>query len=546
MWKPITIHDQVRMTAEKYPDKEVIVYKDRRVTFKQLEEEANLLAKGFLQKGMKKGDHIALWVTNWPEWIISWVAASKIGAVIIPINTRYKSSEVEYILKQSDSRMLILMDGFLGIDYIGMLKEMIPEIEGKSQEDDLNLEKFPYLKSIVSICDHRHDGITSFNTLLESGKKVSDQILRFHESQTSSSDTTIIVYTSGTTGFPKGAMHTHQILRNEYRIADWMEITGDDVILAHMPFYHVGAGFSVILPALIKGACMVCMEAFDSKEAMELIEKEKCTVLNGIPTHFIMMMQHPDFLQYDLKTIRSGWIGGSSIPEEVVKQIREKIGMPGLIAVYGMTETTSVTTFSRIGDPLEIVANWSGVPISHDYEVKIADPQNGEELARGQEGEVWVRGHIVMKGYYKNPDATKAAITEDGWFRTGDIGQMNEQGYLRITGRIKDMYIVGGTNTYPAEIEAHIFTHPKVKQAYIVGVPDARLGEVGMAFIELKDHAECTEEEIIEYCKKGLANYKVPRYVRFVHDFPMTASGKIQKYILQQQGIQYVHAAQER
>jgi fatty-acyl-CoA synthase len=320
-------------------------------------------------------------------------------------------------------------------------------------------------------------------------------------------------------------------------ISNWMRISSEDRFITYLPFFHVGAGFTIIIPCLLTGASMVLMETFDPVEAMRLVERERITRMDGMPTHFIMMLEHPALSNFDLSSLRGGWVGGAPVPLEVVEGMIHRLGLREMVKVYGMTETTSVTTFTRVGDPVELLATTDGIPIANYIELKIVNTERGDAARAGEPGEICVRGPIVMQGYYKQPEETARVIDPDGWFHTGDIGVRHANGYLTVTGRLKDMFIVGGTNAYPAEIEAVLHSHPKIEQAYVIGVPDHRLGEVGCAFIRLKAGVEAAEEEMVEFCRGRMANYKVPRYVRFVTDFPMTPSGKVQKFRLKEQMI---------
>ena len=536
-WQEITLGNQLDWSAEEYGELEFMVHGSRRITFRQTKELVNQLAKGLMRLGVRKGDNIAVWMTNYPEFVISWFALAKAGAAMIPINTRYKTDEVQYILEQSESKALIMMDRFLNIDYIEMIYTICPEIEDVSLQR-AKCQNLPNLNHVICLSEKKYPGIHSFQHILDMGQEVNDTVLLERESSINVNDNVVIVYTSGTTGRPKGAVHSHMILKNEYVITRWLGVRKADRYLAYLPFFHVGGGFSVIFPCLLTGACLILIESFDAEEALRLIQDEKCTVISGIPTHFIMMMEHPDFNEYDVSTGRAGWVGGSQVTKEVALGIKNKMGMKDMVVVYGMTETTSVTTFTKVGDTIEHITETDGMPISDEFEIKIADIKTGEEMPPGEEGELLVRGYIVMKEYYKMPEETAKSIDKDGWFHTGDLAKRFEDGYIKITGRVKDMFIVGGTNTYPAEIEAFLQGHPKIKQVYVAGVPDHRLGEVGMAFVECRDGETATEEKIIDYCKGKIANYKIPRYVKFMNEFPLTPSGKIKKYVLVERAIE--------
>jgi fatty-acyl-CoA synthase len=527
-WEPITIAGLLERTAAEHGPREAMVQSDRRLTWAQARDAARRVGKAFIAAGVRPGDHVAVWVPNRIEWVLLWFGAAYAGAVVVTVNTRYKVEEVRYILGQSDARMLVMVDEFVGIDYLAMLARLCPDLAAGGPPNAVEL---PELRSVV-VLGAAPAGTMTFADFLAAGDAaVGDEQLDATAAAVDVEDPTIVLYTSGTTGRPKGAVHSHRILRNEHSIAERMEIGRESRVMNHMPFFHVAGAFTGILPPLIAGGAMLIMERWDPGAALGLIERERATVFSGIPTHFIDVLNEPSLPDRDTSTLRSGWIGGANVAPEVVDGAIERLGMKGLLPVYGMTETTSITTMARMDDAREVVLAGKGRPVS-DFEVKVADPDTGEALPAGRDGEVQVRGHLVMSGYYRNPEATAAAIEPDGWFRTGDLGRLDDAGYLSITGRKSDMFIVGGSNAYPAEIEIALSEHAAVKQAYVVGVPDARLGEVGFAFVELRQAGSATEEDIVRFCQARLADYKVPRHVRFVADWPLTAAGKIERYRL--------------
>ncbi len=511
-YSPTTIHALLDRTADAHGDRDAIVFDDVRLTWAQTRDRARGVARGLLAAGVRPGDHVAVWVPNHPEWVLLWFACSMVGAVVVPINTRYKPDEVGYILRQSDARLLFCVPAFAGIDYLALL-ERLPEL--------------PALRETVVI-GRAWDGFVA------AGAVVSDAELDVVAGERREADPTIIVYTSGTTGHPKGAVHTHRILRNEHSITEALDHDADSRVMNHMPFFHVAGGFTGILPPLITGGAMILMDRWDATRAFELIERERVTVFSGIPTHFIDMLGHPERERYDVSSLRSGWIGGANNPPEVIDGAIATLGMEGLLPVYGMTETTSITCIPRLGDPLELIKAGKGFPVS-DVEVKVVDVETGAELDAGAEGEVCQRGHLLMEGYYEDPEATAAVIDADGWFHTGDLGVLDEDGYLTITGRKSDMFIVGGSNAYPAEIESVLTAHPAITQAYVVGAPHPRLGEVGHAFVELAPGASLDADGVIAFARERLADYKVPRTVEFVDGWPLTATGKVQRFVLREQ-----------
>ncbi len=490
--------------------------------------ESRAYAKALLAQGIKRGDNVAVWLPNQIEWIVAWFGAAYIGAVQVPINSRYKQEEAGYILGQSESKLLVARHSFLGMDYAGIIDRLIPLSDGRP-----DTSAFPSVRAVVML-ERALPQAIPFNEFIAGGARISDDDLDALADAITFDEPSIIVYTSGTTGHPKGAVHSHRILRNECSITEWMGIHPDSRILGHLPFFHVGGGFTGILPALLAGGALVVMDQWNPEAALELIERERVSTFSGIPTHFIDVVNHPTLDRYDISTLDSGWMGGASNPPELIERVIRTLGMSRLLPVYGMTETTSVTTFPRPDDPLELVRTGKGVPVS-DFEVKVVSLSDGSELGADEEGEICVRGHCVMQGYYQNPEATAAVIDADGWFHSGDLGRIDAAGYLEITGRKSDMFIVGGANVYPAEVEAALAEHPEIVQAYVVGVPDPRLGEVGVAFVQRRNE-KLDAKDVRTFAKSRLADYKVPRYVEFVAEFPLTPTGKVQRFKLRERG----------
>jgi fatty-acyl-CoA synthase len=537
-WEPITIAQLLERTAVDHADRDALVGGGRRVSWAQARDESRALAKGLIAAGIGHGDHIALWMPNQIEWVELWFATAYIGAVLVTVNTRYKPDEVRYILGQSDARLLIMVREFVGIDYVEMLSRLCPSLATAPVP---NADDFPELERVVVLGDPTPPGAQPFAEFVAAGASVTDAELDAAAAAVDYDDATIIVYTSGTTGHPKGAVHSHRILRNEHSISEAMDVGPESRVMNHMPFFHVAGGFTGILPPLITGGAMLVMDRWDPIAAFELIERERASVMGGIPTHFIDLINHPERDRYDTSSLRTGWIGGANNPPEVIDGAITQLGLTGLLPVYGMTETTSITTIARLDDPREIVLAGKGRPVS-DFELKIADPDTGEEQPAEVEGEVWVRGHLVMQGYYANEAATAAVLDADGWFRTGDLGMLDDDGYLSITGRRSDMFIVGGSNAYPAEIEIALTQHPSIKQAYVVGVPHDRLGEVGFAFVEPVAGSSLAQQDVVAFCAERLADYKVPRFVELVTDWPMTATGKIERFRLSETGRELASA----
>ena len=510
-WIPRTIGRQLRDTAAAYPDHPFLVGNGLRLTFAEADEKVDGYAAGLAECGLGRGDALALWLPNVPEWVLLWFAAARLGAMLVPLNTRYRAQEARFILEQSDAKILVLADRYFGIDYGAMLTEAT--------------ESLPKLEHILTWGAAALPGTRPLAGLAGAARLPAQP----HVEPT---DTTIIVYTSGTTGVPKGAMHDHGILRNADNIARVQHMVPGDRILGHMPFYHVAGSIAAVLPALLRGCTLYTMDHWEPVAALELIAGERITIAGGIPTHYIDLLDAKKVRDLDTSCLKSAWIGGADVSPKVAEAAQRILGFDALLSVYGMTETAAYTCSARFGDPLETVCDNRGKPVG-DFEVKVVDPATGAELPAGRDGEVRVRGHIVMRGYYKRPDATAECMTADGWFRTGDIGNFDGRGYLKITGRAKEMFIVGGSNAYPAEIERFIQAHPAVKQAVVVGTPHPRLGEVGTAFVQPEAHGPgVTEAELAAWCRERMADYKVPRRIVFVPDFPRTATGKIRRFLL--------------
>jgi len=538
----ICVGDLLDKDAQLYPDHEAVVYTDRnlRYTYKQFRDICNQVAKGFMHLGIQKGDHVAIWATNYPEWLITLFATAKIGAVLVTVNTNYKVFELEYLLKQSDATTIILIDGFKDSNYLDCIYEICPELN-ECEPGKLKSKRLPCLKNVIYIGDKKLNGIFSWEDLYTYSKHVTDDELAQRQKSLDVHDVINMQYTSGTTGFPKGVMLTHfNIANNGNSIADCMKLTYKDRLCIPVPFFHCFGIVLGVMACVTKGATMVPLEYFHPLRVMEAIQKEKCTGVHGVPTMFIAMLDHPDFKNYDFSSLRTGIMAGSPCPIKVMKQVVYEMGVREITIAYGQTESSPVVTQTRTDDPIEIRVSTVGKPLPN-MEVKIVDVETGKDVKPEVQGEIVTRGYQVMKGYYKMPEATAQAIDQDGWLHTGDLGIMDENGYFKITGRLKDMIIRGGENIYPREIEEFLYTHPAVKDVQVVGVPDRKYGEEIMAFIILKEGAKVTEQEIIQFVKEGLARHKSPRYVKFVQQYPMTASGKIQKYKLREMAIEELH-----
>jgi len=525
-----TILDRI---GARYPKNEAMVCGAERVTYDTMLDRVNSIANALLKMGVKKGDKVAIWISNIPEWVYIHFACVKIGAPIIPLNTRYKVHELEYILKQSDATALFMMDKFLKIDFTPMIYEVCPELKD-SRPGELKCKNLPLLKRVIVVGEQSYPGMLDYRDVLESGKDYagSDGLKKAQEA-VAPDDVYIIPFTSGTTGFPKGVVTTHyQYVRIVSSFSDRFQMMDKDRILVVSPFYHNMGNMTGMSLGALHGACILPMESFDPGEALRLIDEEKVTNFTGAPTMYIMMLDHADFPNRDTSVIKSAIIGGADVSPDLVRTIIAKMGIKDLISGYGMTENTGISTSTRRGDPPELIASTCGKLIFGDCELKLFDPDTGDEVPPGTQGEIRTRGWFVMKEYYKQPEETAKAFDSKGWFHTGDLATMDENGYLKITGRLKDMFITGGVNAYPAEIESFLMTHPQVAMVAVAGVPDRRMGEVAMAFIKLTEGETATAEEIISFAREKMANYKAPKYVKFVDDFPMTATGKVQKFVL--------------
>jgi len=529
-----TIGDILDETASKYPNNDALVYVDRglRYSYRDFKKAVDDLAKGLIKLGIKKGDHISIWAYNVPEWVILQFASAKVGAVLVTVNTYYKTHELEYLLKQSDSTTIFLVGGFKDVNYVDTLYKVVPELK-EGSPGSLKSEKLPFLKNVVFIGKEHHPGMFSFDEIVDMGKEITDEELQKRQNSLHFNDVINMQYTSGTTGFPKGVMLTHyNIVNNAYWVGNYMGFTNKDRLCIPVPFFHCFGCVLSTLNCVVYGATMVPIEIFDPLKVLQAVEKEKCTALHGVPTMFIAELQHPDFDKFDLSSLRTGIMAGAPCPEEIMRQVMEKMHAKEITIAYGLTEASPVLTMTKRDDPIEKRVETVGKALPH-IDVKIVDPETGKDLPPETPGELIARGYGIMKGYYKMPDETSKAI-RNGWLHTKDLAMMDKDGYFRILGRIDDMIIRGGENVYPREIEEFLYTNPKIKDVAIVGVPSAKYGEEVFAFIQLRNGETSTEEEIKEFCKDKISRFKIPKYIEFVDNFPMTASGKIQKFKLRE------------
>ena len=520
------------------PNGWAVRYTDRNYfrTWKELNDEADLIARGMMSLGVKKGDHVAIWATNTPEWILTLFAAAKIGAVLVTVNTNFKIFELEYLLRQSDTKLLVMIGGFKNNDYVATVNELLPEL--KTTSGEIESEHLPFLKRVVFAGKETPEGMLNFEDLKILGGDFPVEIYEENKKTLNAHDVVNMQYTSGTTGFPKGVMLTHyNILNNGKTIGDGMKFTKNDKLCITVPFFHCFGLVLAMMACITHGTTMVPVERYSPVPVMNAISVEKCTAVHGVPTMFIAMLEHAQFNNFDFSSLRTGIMAGSPCPIEVMKKVIDKMNMREIVIVFGQTEASPGCTMTTTSDSIDKRVNTVGRAFP-GVECKIIDPESGEELPINTPGEFCARGYNIMKGYYKMPEATAQAIDKDGWLHTGDLCTVDEDGYYKVVGRIKDMIIRGGENIYPKEIEECLYTCDKVSDVQVIGVPSEAYGEEVMACVILKEGEEMTEEEVKEFVGARMAKHKVPRYVRFVDSFPTNAAGKIQKFKMREEAIE--------
>jgi fatty-acyl-CoA synthase len=533
-----TVGDLLDSITAQYPDNDALVYHDRglRYTYQEFHAVVSEAAKGLLKLGLQRGENVAIWASNYPEWVVAQFATGKIGSVLVTVNTSYRAHELEYLLRQSESTTLILMEEFKGASYLDMLYDIAPELRNCAP-GQLESERLPFLKNVIFLGEEKHPGMYNWSDIMAMGLEVADDELTARQATTQPDDVINMQYTSGTTGFPKGVMLTHyNLINNSRNVVSCLNLSSEDRVCIPVPFFHCFGCSMGTLGAVTVGATMVPVVVYNPLEVLETVHAERCTILYGVPTMFIGELNHPDFDKFDLTSLRSGIMAGSPCPIEVMKAVVEKMGMREVTIAYGQTESSPVITQTRTDCSIEHRVSTVGYALPN-VEVRIVEPGTSNEVPRGVQGELVTRGYHVMKGYYKNPGATSAAIDEDGWLHTGDLATMDENGYVKVTGRLKDMIIRGGENIYPREVEEFLYTHPAVMDVQVVGVPDERLGEEAAAFVILKEGSALTPDDLRAFCDGKISRFKIPRYIEFVDAYPMTASGKIQKFKLREQAI---------
>jgi fatty-acyl-CoA synthase len=503
----------------------VSVFESRRLTYAEFREEANRCARALLAIGIRRGDRVGLWATNCAAWVVILFATAKVGAILVNLNPAYRLAELEYALNQSEASCLIIGEGFKDVRYA----EMIAKLSGR----------LLHLRQVISLTIG--SGFMDWGDFLSRAVAVEEDALSERQSALDFDDVINVQYTSGTTGFPKGAMLTHHnILNNGFWVGERMRFSHRDRLCIPVPFYHCFGMVLANLACVTHGATMVLPAPhFSPVHTLEAVTRERCTALHGVPTMFIAELDHPQFREFDLSTLRTGIMAGAPCPIEVMKRVMHEMHLPEITIACGMTETSPVCNMTEVDDPIEVRVGTVGKVMPHQ-EQKIIDPDTGCILQRGEPGELCYRGYNIMRGYFHNPEGTRRTIDEAGWLHGGDLAVMDEHGYVRITGRLKDMICRGGEKIFPREVEEFLFAHPKIAEAYVIGVPDQYYGEQVVAWVKLKEGETLTSDDVITFCKDQIMEYKIPGHVKFVREFPTTVTGKIQKYRMREISAQEI------
>lgn len=533
-----TFPDVLDKVCEEFPNQYAFRYTelDYTRTYPEFRNDVDNFARALIAMGVKKNDHVAIWATNVPAWFITFWATTKIGAVLVTVNTAYKIHEAEYLLRQSDTNTLVMIDGHKDCDYLSIINEICPELKS-SVPGELNSNRLPFLKNVITV-DSKQDGCFTWDEALKKGESIPLSEVDKLRKSIDKNDICNMQYTSGTTGFPKGVMLTHyNVVNNGKAIGDCMDLSTNDKMMIQVPMFHC-FGMVLAMTASVTHAVTMCpIPAFSPRKGLNCINKEKITCFHGVPTMFIAMLNHENLDSTDFSHMRTGIMAGSPCPIKTMQEVIDKMHMPEICITYGQTEASPATTMSKTTDSIDLRVNTVGKAI-FGVECKIVDPETNEDLPDNTDGEFVARGYNIMKGYYKMAEATSAAIDSEGWLHTGDLARRTPDGYYKITGRIKDMIIRGGENIYPKEIEDFLYTHPKIKDVQVIGVPDKDYGEEILAEVVLMPGENATEEEIKDFVRTHMAKHKVPKFVDFVNDFPMNAAGKILKYKMREAAIE--------
>ena len=550
LWKKNTLidctfGDVLDRVVKEFPNQYAFRYTtlDYTRTYAEFARDVDQFARALISMGVKKGDHIAIWATNVPQWYITFWASVRIGCVLVTVNTAYKIHEAEYLLRQSDTHTLVMIESLKDSNYAAIMQELCPELQ-TCEKGNLHSRRLPELRNIIT-CGFSMPGCYEWEEAQAMAQYTPMSEVRARAKSIHKDDVANMQYTSGTTGFPKGVMLTHyNVVNNGKAIGDCMDLSTADRMMIQVPMFHCFGMVLAMTASMTHGVTMSPIPAFSPRKGLECINKEKITAFHGVPTMFIAMLGHEDFEKTDFSYMRTGIMAGSPCPVKVMQDVVDKMHMPEICITYGQTEASPACTMSKTTDSLETRVNTVGGPI-FAVECKIVDPETGEDLPDNVDGEFVARGYNVMKGYYKMPEATAAVIDEDGWLHTGDLARRTPEGNYKITGRIKDMIIRGGENIYPKEIEEFIYTHPEVSDVQVIGVPDKDYGEEIMACVILKEGSTLTEEGLKTFVRDHMAKHKVPRYVDFVDSFPMNAAGKILKYKMREAAVEKLklHAA---
>ncbi len=537
----LTFSRMLDRVVEEFPDQYAFKYTtlDYTRTYEEFREDVDQFARALMSMGVKRGSKVAVWATNVPAWYITFWAASKIGAVLVTVNTAYKIHEAEYLFRQSDTHTLVMIESCLDSNYRQIVNTLCPELQNTQPGKPLHCKRLPFLRNVITV-GFRQSGCLTFEEAMERGDLVSQEELLRQAAMVQPNDVCNMQYTSGTTGFPKGVMLTHYNVVNDGKcIGDRMDLSTADRLMIQVPMFHCFGMVLAMTAAMAHGTTLCPLPYFSAKSSLSCIHQEKITAFHGVPTMFIAMFNHPDYRKTDFSHMRTGIMAGAGCPPELMRRAAQpdEMNMRGIVSVYGQTESAPGSTMSSWDDPIDVRCDTVGYAFPY-VQCKIIDPETGEEVPNGVNGEFCSRGYNTMKGYYKMPDATRATVDAEGWLHSGDLACRDDQGNYRITGRLKDMIIRGGENIYPKEIEEFIYTHPKVRDVQVIGVPDKKYGEEIMACIILKEAGSMTTEEMSDYIRASMARHKCPRYIEFVDAFPMNAAGKILKYKMREEAVE--------